>query len=69
MSFLSREIAGMTDEALGAALVGVLGIFGGNGGPDSLSISYQGAGLKIWGDWHVLNHFVEKPLFQGRYTL
>ena len=54
---------GMTDKELEDALVSSLGIFGGSGGPDCLSVSYKGAGLKIWGGWHVVNHVTEPPLF------
>jgi hypothetical protein len=60
---------GMTDKELEDALVSSLGIFGGSGGPDCLSVSYKGAGLKIWGGWHVVNHVTEPPLFQGRETI
>lgn len=60
---------GMTDEELEIALKQCLGIFGGSGGPDRLSITYQGAGLKIWGGWHTVNHVTEKPLFSGNMTL
>ena len=54
---------GMTDKELEDALVSSLGIFGGSGGPDRLSVSYKGSGLKIWGGWHVVNHVTEPPLF------
>lgn len=68
--FHSAEIkAGMTDEALEAALKRVLGIFGGSGGPDILSITYQGAGLKIWGGRETLNHVLDPPLFAGQATV
>ena len=60
---------GMMDEELHAALTKVLGIFGGSGGPDCLSVSYQGAGLKIWGGWKSVNHCTTQPLFQGAQTV
>lgn len=60
---------GMTDEDLQAALAKVLGIFGGSGGPDRLCVSYQGAGLKIWGSRKTHNHCVTEPLFQGAQTV
>jgi hypothetical protein len=60
---------GMTDEELREALSKVLGIFGGSGGRDSLSVSYQGAGLKIWGSRGTHNHCTTEPLFQGAMTV
>lgn len=57
--------AGMSDPELEAALKQVLGI----GGPDRLSITYRGAGLKIWGSWHVQNHVTEPALFEGATTI
>jgi len=60
---------GMTDMELEEALKEVLGIFGGSGGPDSLSVSFSGNGLRIWGGWHVVNHVQEKPLFSGKQTI
>ena len=60
---------GMTDKELEDALVSSLGIFGGSGGPDCLSVSYKGAGLNIWGGWDVVNHVTEPPLFHGRETI
>ena len=64
-----RLNTGMTDAELADALELTLGIFGGSGGPDKLSITFQGAGLKIWGGWHVVNHVKEKPLFAGARTV
>ena len=61
--------AGMTEIELEDALKKVLGIFGGSGGPEQLSITHQGAGLKIWGGWHTVNHIEEKPLFAGAATI
>lgn len=60
---------GMTDDELRSALAKVLGIFGGSGGPDCLSVCYQGAGLKIWGSWKTVNHCTTEPLFQGSKTV
>ena len=64
------EIAnGMTDAALTSALEQALGIFGGSCGPGRMDVAHQAAGLKIWGGWHIVNHHIEKPLFQGTKTL
>ena len=60
---------GMSDAELEVALKDCLGIFGGSGGPERLSITYQGAGLKIWGAWHVQNHVTTPPLFAGTQTI
>ena len=60
---------GMTEIELETALKSSLGIFGGSGGPDRLSVSYQGAGLKIWGGWHIVNHVIESPLYSGNQTI
>ncbi len=64
-----RIAEGMTDEELEKALSEVLGIFGGSGGPDRLSVTFKGAGLRIWGDWQPVNHVLEKPLFAGKATI
>lgn len=61
--------AGMSDPELEVALKQVLGIFGGIGGPDRLSVTYRGAGLKIWGSWHVHNHVTEPALFERAATI
>lgn len=60
---------GLTDEQLTDALKYEIGIFGGSGGPDMISITYQGAGLKIWASWETHNHVQDVPLFQGKQTL
>ena len=60
---------GMTDEELEKALAEVLGIFGGSGGPDRLSVTFKGSGLRIWGGWQPVNHVQEKPLFAGKATI
>jgi len=61
--------SGMTDAELEEALKLVLGEFGGCGGPDTYSVTYAAAGLRIWGGWHVVNHVLEKPLFTGKATV
>jgi hypothetical protein len=60
---------GMSDDELGSALKHSLGIFGGSGGPDQLSISFKGSGLQIWGGWHTVNHVQEIPLYSGKTTI
>ncbi len=65
----ARAALGMTDTELADALASELGIFGGSGGPDRLSLTYQGAGLKIWISWEVHNHVTMKPTFEGRSTI
>jgi len=60
---------GFTDVELAAKLEAALGIFGGSGGPDQLSVTYKGAGLKIWGGRSVVNHVTTAPLFQGKETI
>jgi hypothetical protein len=66
----SEQIAtGMTDAELTSALEAALGIWGGSFGPDKLDVVHKGAGLKIWGGWHIVNHVTDPPLFQGAQTL
>lgn len=60
---------GMSDSELEAALVATLGIFGGSGGPGRMSITFAGAGLRIWAGWHVVNHVREKPILSGKETI
>ena len=60
---------GMSDGELWKALQETLGIFGGSGGPDRSSVTYRGAGLKIWGAWEVINHVTTAPLFSGQATV
>lgn len=62
-------VAGVTDERLEELLRNALGIFGGSGGPDRLSLTFQGAGLKIWASWGSHNHVTDKPVFQGKATV
>lgn len=64
-----RFAAGMTDDELAAALETALGIFGGSAGPGRPSVTFTGAGLRIWGGWHIVNHVTEKPLFAGSATI
>jgi len=64
-----RAAKGMTDTALAEALAYELGIFGGRGGPGELSLTYQGAGLKIWISWEVQNTHTTPPTFQGKATV
>ena len=59
----------MNDKDLEAALEHSLGIFGATGSRDSLHVTYKGAGLKIWGGWHIVNHVQDAPLFQGKATV
>ncbi len=67
--YQNRFAEGMDDNELENALKNSLGIFGGSGSPNRLSITYQSAGLKIWGGWNIVNHVIEKPLFQGNATI
>ena len=60
---------GMSDTELALALTHVLGIFGGCCGPGQLCIAFQGAGLKIWAGWHIVNHVTETPIFEGKQTI
>lgn len=46
-----RQNTGLSDEDLHSALRYELGIAGGGGCRESISICYQGAGLKIWASW------------------
>ena len=67
--FADQIARGMTDDALTKALEQVLGIWGGSCGPGRMDIVHQGAGLKIWAGWHLINHVTEVPVFQGKQTL
>jgi hypothetical protein len=60
---------GMSDAELTEALAFELGIFGGSGGPNCLSLTYRGAGLKIWISWETHNHVTMKPTFEGKGTV
>ncbi|MBK8174848.1 MAG: hypothetical protein IPK66_06135 [Rhodospirillales bacterium] len=63
-----RAAKGMTDEELAEALAFELGQ-GGSSGPDSLSISQNGAGLRIWASWDVQNIHTAKPVFAGKHSI
>lgn len=64
-----RAVRGMSDAELAEALANELGIFGGSGGPGTLDLTFQGAGLKIWISWGVHNHVTMKPTFEGKATI
>lgn len=64
-----RAARGMTDAELAEALAHEIGIFGGRCGPGELSLTYQGAGLKIWISWEIHNHVTAKPMFEGKATV
>lgn len=63
-----RAAKGMTDEELAEALAFELGQ-GGSCGPDSLSISQNGAGLRVWASWDVQNIHTAKPVFAGKASI
>jgi hypothetical protein len=67
--YFAQFEAGMTDEELEAALKQSLGIFAGSCGPDCLSVTHQGAGLKIWGSWEIINPYESKPVFAAQKTI
>lgn len=64
-----RAARGMSDAELAEAVAFELGIFGGSGGPGTLDLTFQGAGLKIWISWGVHNHVTMKPTFEGKATI
>lgn len=64
-----RAQTGLSDGDLAQALAFELGIMGGSGGPDVLSIAYQGAGLKIWASWESINLVRDRPVYEGRGTI
>jgi hypothetical protein len=64
-----RAAKGMNDEELAKALAFEIGAFGGSGGPDSLCLSYQAAGLKIWISWEIWNTHEQSPTIQGQATV
>lgn len=57
-----RAARGMSDRELEAALAFEMGQ-GGSSGPDGLSISQNGAGLRIWASWEIQNIHTARPLF------
>tara|TARA_R110002072_G_scaffold187268_1_gene344049 strand:- start:361 stop:714 length:354 start_codon:yes stop_codon:yes gene_type:complete len=59
----------MSDEELQEALKYELGTFGGGGCRDSISIAYQGCGLKIWADRDYANFCLDEPFLQGLQTI
>jgi hypothetical protein len=59
----------MNDADLRSALAESLGLFGGSGSPDGPSVAYTGAGFRIWGGRHTVNHHLQKPLFAGDVTV
>ena len=61
--------AGMSDDDLRSALAESLGLFGGSGSPDGPSVAYSGAGFRIWGGRHTVNHHTQRPLFAGDLTV
>lgn len=60
-----RASTGMTNADLHEALRQELGIAGGSGGRDSLRVSYEGSGLKVWVSWMSHNTYIDEPTFQG----
>lgn len=64
-----RARTGLSGLELADALSYELGIFGGCGGPDCLSLTYRGAGLKIWISWETHNSHQMKPTFSGETTI
>lgn len=64
-----RLITGATDEELAEMLGKVLGIAGGSSGPDRISVSFRGAGLRIWAGWQCPNEVTDKPIFAGDATV
>lgn len=65
----ARAARGMSDAELAEALTFELGIFGGSCGPEQLSLTFQGSGLKIWISWEVHNTVTTKPTFEGKNTI
>ena len=59
----------MSDEELQEALKYELGIHGGGGCRDSISIAHQGCGLKIWADRDHANFCLDEPFLQGAQTI
>ena len=64
-----RAAKGMSDDELAKALASEIGIYGGRSSPDGISLTYQGAGLKIWNSWEIENTHEQPPTFQGRATM
>ncbi len=64
-----RAESGLNDEQLHDALRYELGIAGGSSCADSISVSYAGAGLKIWASWQSVNDCIDAPIFEGKQTI
>lgn len=66
-----RAETGLNDQDLHDALRYELGIAGGSGCRDSISISiaYEGAGLKIWASWQSVNACIDTPIFEGTHAV
>ena len=64
-----RSRKGLSDKQLQEALAYELGIYGGSCGPNDLSVSYQGAGLKIWITEDIHNPYDISPALQGNQTI
>ncbi len=64
-----RAARGLSDAELADALAYELGIFGGSCGPGMLSLTFQGAGLKVWISWEIQNYVTSKPTFEGKSTI
>lgn len=63
-----RAAKGLTDAELAAALKYELGIWGGSGCRDSVKVTYQGSGLKIWATWGY-DHPRPAPILEGNRTV
>lgn len=59
-----RAAKGLTDADLAEALKYELGIWGGSGCRDSVKVTYQGSGLKIWATWGY-GHPRPAPILEG----
>ncbi len=64
-----RSSTGLTDEELKEALAYELGTAGGSGAKGALHVNYQGAGLKIWIAWEIVNPYSMPPTLQGSGTM
>ena len=64
-----RAKTSLNDHDLEQALKHEIGIAGGSGCRDSISIAYQGSGLKIWASRTTPNHGTDEPIFQGTQTM
>lgn len=64
----ARAATGLTDADLAAALKYELGIWGGSRCRDSVKVTYQGAGLKIWATWSY-GYPRPAPILEGNRTV